>query len=131
VAELRGIDAAVLGFERDLDRRFLVEAGQRRGWLFRRAGLPAGYAMYRRSGWIGPLACIDVADLEPVLRYCLGALVADGPPAIWAGVPSVNVTAQRALLDAGFVYDAPPALLLASRPFGSLERYLPASFGMM
>ena len=131
VGELRAIDLAVLGFDRRVDHRFYVESGGRPGWLFRRAGLPVAYAMYRVNGWIGPLACIDEGDLEGVLRYCLAAVAAERPPVLWTGVPSVNVAAQRVLLGAGFVYDAPPALLLASRPFGGLQRYLPASFGMM
>jgi GNAT superfamily N-acetyltransferase len=131
VGELRDIDMAVLGFDRRDDHRFLVGSGSRRGWLFRRAGLPAAYAMFRENGWLGPLACVAESDLEPVLRFCLAAVAAERPAVLWTGVPSVNVVAQRVLLGAGFVYEAPPALLLASRAFGDLRRYLPASFGMM
>ena len=95
VGELRAIDLAVLGFDRGIDHRFFVESGSRLGWLFRRAGLPAAYAMYRTNGWIGPLACIDEDDLEAVLSYCLAAVAAERPPVLWTGVPSVNVAAQR------------------------------------
>ena len=131
VGELREIDLRVLGFDRVVDHRHLIGSGGRRGWLFRRAGLPAAYGMYRANGWLGPLACGDERDVEPVLRYLLAALASERPRVFWTGAPSLNVAAQRVLLDAGFVYDPPPALLLASQPFARLDRYLPASFGMM
>ena len=131
VGELRPVDMAVLGFDKGLDHRFLVGPGGRRGWLFRRAGLPVAYGMCRPGGSLGPLACSDEADVGPVLLHLLAALVAERAAVLWSGVPSVNVAAQRLLLEAGFAYEAPPALLLASRPFGHMERYLPASFGMM
>ena len=130
VPELEAIDRVVLGFARTADHRHLVADG-RRGWLFRRAGRPVAYAMYRANGWIGPLACVDEADVEPVLRHTLATVVAERPAVVWTGVPSPNVAAQRALVQAGFVYDAPPALLLRSEPFGDLSRYLPAGYGMM
>ncbi len=130
VGELAVVDRAVLSVDRTIDHRSYVSRG-RRGWLFRRAGLAVAYAMYRPAGWIGPVACLDEHDVAAVLRYTLAALTAEHPAVVWCGVPSLNVAAQRVLLDAGFVYEAPPALLLASRAFGRLDRYLPASFGMM
>jgi hypothetical protein len=34
------------------------------------------------------------------------------------------------LWDAGLVFDGTPGLLLASHPFGRLDRYMPSSYGM-
>ncbi len=130
VPQLEAIDRAVLGFARTADHRYLIGGG-RRGWLFRRAGRPVAYAMYRANGWIGPLACVEELDVEPVLGHALATVVAERPAVVWTGVPSLNVAAQPALVRAGFVYDAPPALLLCSEPFGDLSRYLPAGYGMM
>ena len=45
-------------------------------------------------------------------------------------MPAPCEEAQRVLWDAGMVFDDTPGLLLASQPFGRLDRYLPASYGM-
>ena len=128
--ELQAVDLAVLGFERTVDHRFYLGEGGRRGWLFRRAGRAVAYALYRPTGWIGPLASLRAADVEPVLRFVLAEVAALGLEKVKADVPASCAEAQRVLWDAGLVYGAPPGLVLASRPFGRLDRYLPASYGM-
>ena len=130
VPELRALDLAVLGFERSVDHRFYLGEGGRRGWLFRRAGRAVAYALYRPTGWIGPLASLRAADVEPVLRFVLAELAALGLEKVKAGVPAPCAAAQRVFWDTGLLYEATPGLLLASRPFGRLDRYLPASYGM-
>jgi len=127
---LRALDLAVLGFARTIDHRFYLGEGGRRGWLFRRGGRAVAYALYRPTGWIGPLASLRAADVEPVLRFVLAELAALGLEKVRACVPAPCAGAQRVLWEAGLLYDAPPGLVLASRPFGSLDRYLPASYGM-
>jgi GNAT superfamily N-acetyltransferase len=131
VPDLRRLDLAVLGFDRTVDHRFYLGEGRRRGWLFRRAGRPVAYALYRpATGWIGPLASLRAADIAPVLRFVLAELAALGLEKVEAGVPAPCAGAQRVLWDAGLLFDGTPGLLLASRPFGRLDRYLPASYGM-
>jgi len=130
VPELQALDLAVLGFERSVDHRFYLGEGGRRGWLFRRAGRAVAYALYRPTGWIGPLASLRAADVEPVLRFVLAELAALALEKVEAGVPAPCVGAQRVFWEEGLLYDATPGLLLASRPFGRLDRYLPASYGM-
>ena len=44
--------------------------------------------------------------------------------------PARCESAQRAFWEAGLVYESTPGLLLASRPFGRLDRYVPASHGL-
>jgi GNAT superfamily N-acetyltransferase len=128
--ELRALDAAVLGFERSVDHRFYLGEGGRSGWLFRRAGRAVAYALLRPTGSIGPLASRRAADVEPVLRFVLAELAARGVETVRADVPASCVGAQRVLWEAGLLYVVSPGLVLASRPFGRLDRYLPASYGM-
>ena len=130
VPELQPIDLAVLGFGRTVDHRFHLGAGGRRGWLFRRAGRAVAYAFYRPTGLIGPLASLRAADIEPVLHFVLAELAALGLEKVKADVPASCAGAQRVLWGAGLLYSASPGLVLASRPFGRLDRYLPASYGM-
>jgi GNAT superfamily N-acetyltransferase len=130
VTEVAGIDAEVTGIERAADHAFYLGEDGRRGWLFRRAGRPAGYVMYRPDGRIGPLACLDAADVAPVLRHALVQLAAQGFETVSVRVPAPCEQAQRVLWDAGMVVDDTPGLLLASRPFGRLDRYLPGSYGL-
>ena len=65
-----------------------------------------------------------------MLRFVLAELAALGLEKVEAGVPAPCVGAQRVFWDAGLRFDGTPGLLLASRPFGRLDRYLPASYGM-
>lgn len=127
---LESVDARVLGVDRSVDHRFYLGEGGRRGWLFRRAGRPVAYAMYRANGWIGPLASLREEDVAPVLLHVLAELAEAGLEKVKAGVPTSCVAAQQVLWDAGLVPVSTPGLLLASRPFGLLDRYLPASYGM-
>ena len=55
---------------------------------------------------------------------------ADGIDKIRAGVAGRCEGAQRAFWQAGLVFDGTPGLLLSSRPFGRLDRYVVASYGM-
>lgn len=130
VPELRGIDAAASGVDRTVDHGFYLGAGGRRGWLFRRGGRAVAYAMVRQDGLIGPVAARRAADVEPVTRFAIAELAAEGIEKIQASVGGSCEGAQRAFWSAGLVYSPTPALLLASKPFGCLGRYVPASYGM-
>ena len=130
VPELCAVDAGVMGVDRAVDHTFYLDVGGRRGWLFRRAGRPVAYAMYRADRRVGPVACLDRGDVGAVLRHLLADLAAQGAERVTLGVPASCEAAQRALLEAGLVFAAAPGLLLASRPFGRLDRYLPAGYGM-
>jgi GNAT superfamily N-acetyltransferase len=130
LADQAAVDAGVMGLDRSVDHSFSLGEEGRRGWLFKRAGLPAGYVMYRPDGRIGPLACVSTADVAPVLRHALVQMAACGFGTVTVRVPAPCVEAQRVLWDAGLVFDDTPGLLLASRPFGRLDRYLPADYGL-
>ena len=120
------------------DRRFLAACAAAivlgaavTGVLFRRAGTgeALGYGYTQASGRLGPVAMAD-----PLLvPAALGALIArEDPPGPWLTlVPGSNDRAMVALLRAGLRYEGFPGILASTRPFPGLERYLPASFGLL
>jgi len=130
VPDLQPIDAAATGLDRGVDHAFYLGDGGRRGWLLRRSGRPVAYVLYRDNGWVGPLASVRREDVAPVLAFALEELAAAGLEKVSLGVPASCEGAQRVLWEAGLVYQSTPGLLLASRPFGRLDRYLPASYGL-
>jgi hypothetical protein len=58
------------------------------------------------------------------------AVEADLRDVIRAGVTGRSEGAQRAFWEAGLRFSGTPALLLASRLFGRLDRCIAASYGM-
>jgi GNAT superfamily N-acetyltransferase len=129
VPELRDIDAAASGVDRTVDHGFYLGAGGRRGWLFRRGGRAVAYAMVRKDGWVGPLAALRTADVEPVTHFVLAELAGEGAVKVKAGVLGSCEGAQRAFWDAGLVFSESAGLLLSSRAFGRLDRYVAAGYG--
>jgi GNAT superfamily N-acetyltransferase len=131
IPELREIDAAASGLDRSVDHAFYLRGSGRRGLLFRRRGRPAAYAMVRQDGWVGPLASVRAGDVETVTAHAIADLAGrGGVDRIRAGVSGRSEGAQRAFWGAGLVFNGTPALLLSSRPFGRLDRYVVASYGM-
>ena len=130
IPDLREIDAAASGVDRSVDHEYYLTVSGRRGWLLRRAGRPVAYVMLRPDGWIGPAASVRAADIYTATAYALAALSTAGATTVRSGVTGRCEGAQRALWEAGLVFETTPGLLLASRPFGRLDRYLAASYGM-
>ena len=87
--------------------------------------------MYRLNGYVGPLACRDPGDVRAVLRPALVGLVAHRIEQVRVSRSARYGEAQRPLGDTGLSFAATPGLLLASRPFGRLDRYVPAGYGML
>ncbi len=129
-ATLASVDRAVVGHARPADHEFWANE-RRSGVLFRRAGTgeALGYGYTQASGRLGPVAMLD----ELLLTPAIGELVArEQPPGPWlALVPGSNDRATVALLRAGLRYEGFPGILASTRPFPGLERYLPASFGLL
>ena len=130
IPDLREIDAAAAGVDRSVDHEYYLGVTGRRGWLLRRAGRPAAYVMLRKDGWVGPAASVREPDMYVVTAYALAGLATIGAAKVRSGVTGRCAGAQRALWEAGLVFETTPGLLLASRPFGRLDRYLAASYGM-
>jgi hypothetical protein len=87
--------------------------------------------MTRRDGWIGPAASLRAADIGPVTAFAVADLARRGfSDKVRAGISGRCEGAQRACWEAGLVFDGTPGLLLASRPFGRLDRHVVASYGL-
>ena len=131
IPELREVDAAAAGVDRSVDHEFYLTGGGRYGYLFRRRGRAVGYAMLRRDGWVGPVAAVRERDVEAIVGYCIADLEARGfAEQVRAGVTGRCEGAQRAFWGAGLRFSGTPGLLLSSRPFGRLDRYVAASYGL-
>ena len=131
VPELREIDAAASGLDRSVDHEFYLTDGGRYGWLFRRRGRAVAYVVLREDGWVGPVAALRERDIETATAYGIADLVGRGiAQPVRGGVTGSCEGAQRAFWEAGLVFTGTAGLLLASRPFGRLDRYVVASYGM-
>jgi len=131
IPELREIDAAAGGLDRSADHEFYLTDGGRSGWLLRRRGRPVAYVLVRQDGWVGPVAAVRERDMETVTASGIADLAQrSAAENVRGGVIGRCEGAQRAFWGAGLVMDGTPGLLLASRPFGRLDRYVPASYGM-
>ena len=131
IPELREIDAAASGVDRSVDHEYYLTVSGRRGWLLRRAGRPVAYVMVRKDGWVGPAASVRAPDMYTAHGVRpRGARRRSAPRRSAPASPAAATGAQRALWEAGLVFETTPGLLLASRPFGRLDRYLAASYGM-
>ena len=114
-----------------MDHEFYLTGGGRYGYLFRRRGRAVGYAMLRRDGWVGPVAAVRARDVEAITAYGIADLEARGfAEQVRAGVTGRCEGAQRAFWGAGLRFSSTPGLLLSSRPFGRLDRYVAASYGL-
>jgi GNAT superfamily N-acetyltransferase len=131
LAELREIDAAASGVDRTVDHAFYLTHGGRSGHLFRRHGRPAGYVVVRQDGWLGPVAAVRERDVEAITAFGIAELSRrEAVDKVRAGVTGRCEGAQRAFWGAGLRFSGTPGLLLSSRPFGRLDRYVAASYGM-
>jgi GNAT superfamily N-acetyltransferase len=129
VTDAAGIDAvgaierSVLGYDRRDEMDWLLE--HREGFLYREpgAGHPIGFAFVGASG-AGPIASLDPRHQPDILRHVEGRASALGRTDLGIDIPAPNVIAVRHLLDRGFRLGPSVNFLMASRPFGSFDRFI-------
>lgn len=123
LAALAWIDRALLDLRRDQDHAWF--ARERVGWLYRRAGQPAGYAYHpRRPTWGGPYAALDPADLPTLLADAESAAAAAGHGTLTFDVPLPARSAVDHLLQRGFRVDPFVMLFFSDAPADGLDRYV-------
>ncbi len=127
--ELSLIDEEVLGMSRPLHHRFFQENRQASGYLLRYKGRATAYAYIWADGRIGPVAVLPDAPYKDVLTAFI-ALARKASPGLSMMVPGSNKTALEVAFSLGFTIIM-PYLLLSSGPFGTWDRYLFHSPGMM
>ena len=124
------IDAAVLGFTRSVDHRFWIGLPDQMLLLLLGTGdEPSSYAYISRFGGIGPCSVRSPRQWPLLLAQSIALAAEHGIDRVSLVVPGVASTALDYLLNrAAARYDVSMTLLLSSRPFGRLNRYLlPAS----
>ena len=113
---LRRIDEDVLGFSRDRDHSYLLQAQGSACYLFLEHGTPQGYVYVWTNGRIGPLAVQSAERLAGLLRFGL-KLASETAEQVSVLVAGSNEQAMPLALAHGLRIDC-PFLLMASRPFG-------------
>ena len=124
------IDQELLGFRRDLHHRFLLGGFAARALRIERAGRAAGYAYISTQGHVGPLAIAPDADAKAVVTTALCCALESGPSRVSMIVPGWADAVMQAVLALGFRIEE-PYVLMASRPFGNWNNYLPGAPGFM
>ena len=131
IPELLRIDVEAGGLDRSVDHEFHLTGGGRYGWLVRRRGRAVAYAYVRPDGWVGPVAARREHDMQTITAWGIADLAQGSTTEqIRAGIIGRCEGAQRAFWEAGLVFTGAPGLLLSSRPFGCLDRYVVASYGL-
>jgi hypothetical protein len=124
--------AAVSALERELieytrgeeELRWLLET--REGYFYRRDGRAVGFAFIGRDA-AGPMGALEPADESQILLHVESRARALGVDRLTLEVPAVNEVAVRHLLVRGYQIDSWLNLLMASRPFGRFDRFIPFS----
>jgi GNAT superfamily N-acetyltransferase len=124
LAALDRIDLAVLGFARPVDHRFWIGLPDLTLLLLSLGNEPVGYAYVSEFGGIGPCATRSPHQLPWLIAHSLRLVEEQGGEHVSLVVPGLASAALAYLLDHGARYDASMTLLLSSRPFGHLDRYL-------
>lgn len=124
LGHLDAIDRALLGVVRTIDHRHWLAQPGITGLLFRRRGDVVGYAYASDAGKVGPVAVRSPRDVPRVLEASLASAAARGATGASLVVPGHCRAAIAYLLGSGFRYGESINLLLASRAFGRLDRYL-------
>ena len=123
IEALAAIDAALLGFRRDADHRWL--AGERPGWLYRRAGTAVAYGYHpTRPLWGGPYAAMVATDLPVVLADGESAAAAAGHPTVTFDLALTARTGFDHLLARGFRIDPFVMIFFTDGPTEGLDRYI-------
>jgi hypothetical protein len=98
--------------------------GHREGFRYLRGGEEVGFA-FLGAGGTGPMAAVRPGELPPILLHVEDRAAALGIGSIEFQVPGPNETAARHLLGRGFRIDPWVNLLMANRPFGQFDRFIP------
>jgi ribosomal protein S18 acetylase RimI-like enzyme len=132
LAALASIDQQVFGVPRDIDHEYWLAQPDLAGYLFGELDNPQGYAYFSTpglsyapdAGAIGPATATQEGYIEVMLRFCLARMQDLGVKKVNIKMPGFCRPGLRYLLDQDLRYGR-PLLLLASEPFGQMDRYIP------
>jgi len=127
--DLAAIDREILGTSREGHHRFFLTDRMATGYLIRYRGRPAAYAYLWPDGRIGPMAALKDVPYRDLLKLIVRH-AGDDSRFLTLMIPGSNHTALETAFSLGFTVRM-PYVLLASERFGSLDRYLFHSPGLM
>jgi GNAT superfamily N-acetyltransferase len=123
--EVLAIEGELLGHGRPQEVAFML--ADRPATILRRDGRAVAYAFgpNPHTGYGGPVAALDPADLPAALAQLENAAHAAGVESLDLTVPYAAHVAIGHLLERGFRLTTGMALFLADGPWAKLDRYLP------
>lgn len=127
--DLNHIDSEVLGISRMRHHQFFLQDQNAPCYLFRKGSQAMAYAYLWPDGRIGPIAALGNAPYQAILKTTI-QLARENSPVLTMMVPGSNRVAIETTLSYGFFVSL-PYIILSSQPFGSWDRYLFHSPGMM
>jgi len=119
---LGDLDAAVLGYRRDVDHRWFL--GNRSGFLAYHGDKPVGYGYVSRGYGSGPFALLDADHYPPMLAHAETLAASSGLGEFVLHVPMVNRTAVDYLLGTGYRLDPSFMFYMSDTEVGLMDRYL-------
>jgi GNAT superfamily N-acetyltransferase len=122
---LGALDAAVLGYRRDVDHQWFLTS--RSGFLYHHDDAPVGYGYVSRGSGSGPFALLDAADYPAALAHAESVSARGGHQLFGVQVPMINRAAIDYLLRRGFRIDPFVTLYMSDGGDGSLDRYIVTS----
>lgn len=120
LAALNTIDAAIIGYQREVDHQWLLS--QRQGYLYLRDGQPVGYGYIGAIN--GPFALLNSADTPAVLAHAETQAAEQNLESFSLMVPLNNRAAVDYLLGRGFHLGGFYVFVMANTAFGRLENYI-------
>lgn len=123
--EVLAIESELLGHGRPQEVAYML--ADRPATVLRRDGRAVAYAFgpNASSGYGGPVAALDPADLPAALGQLENAAHAAGVETLYLTVPYAAQVAIAHLLERGFRLTPFLTLFLADGPWAKLDRYLP------
>ncbi len=119
LSTLNRLDESVLGYQREVDHRWLLN--NRQGFLYLRGVRPVGYGYLAANG--GPYALLDERDFPAVLAHAEREALLRGDT-FGVEVPAINRVAVDYLLKRGCHMDSFIEFLMSDAPFGKFENYI-------
>jgi GNAT superfamily N-acetyltransferase len=128
IEALDALDRRILGHSRELHHRFFMNLPGTTCRVLYNGPQAAAYVYIHADGRIGPACALEGLPFEEVIAAAGRSNVGSGGLSLM--VPASNRSALQAALSGGFNIIL-PYVLLSSRPFGTWERYLFHSPGLM
>lgn len=117
---LAAIDRDILGYERNIEHRWLMK--DRKGFLYRRNGKFLGYGYVGFHA--GPFALLDNTAFPDVLAHAESESATAGYPYFGMEIPMMNQHGVNCFVERGYKLDSFYEFFMAEQAFGKFEQYI-------